>query len=109
MTWWRDGFTDTYSYALPAGVSVDGELTFGDVVTGATGRLVFDTERTRTIDEQELVTTHQLQTEVALVQGARVWVDGADTSSAAASLSVRSVARASDLGGGGALYQVRLS
>ena len=109
MTWWRDGFTDTYSYALPAGLGADAELTFGDVVTGATGRLVLNTERTRSVDEQEIVTTHQLQTEVVLQQGARVWIDGADTGSVAASLSVRSIERASDLGGGGTLYEVRLS
>ena len=109
MTWWRDSFTDSFAYALPAGRGNDGELTFGAVVAGAIGRLVFDTERTRSVDEQEIVTTHQLQTEVVLVQGARVWVDGADTASVAASLSVRSVARAGDLGGAGTLYEVRLS
>ena len=109
MTWWRDSFTDSFAYALPVGRGNDGELTFDAVVFGAVGRLVFDIERTRSVDEQELVTTHQLQTEVVLVQGARVWVDAADTSSVAASLSVRSVARAGDLGGAGTLYEVRLS
>jgi hypothetical protein len=109
MTWWRDSFTDTFAYALPSGRGADGERTYSSVVTGVAGRLVYTTERTQTVDEQEVVTTHRLATEAPLVQGARVWVDGADTTSVAAALSVRSVARASDLGGAGTLYEVRLS
>ena len=67
-------FPDLITYALPSGVDVYGAQTYAAAVAGVAALVVEDLQVIRTVDEEEVVTSHRVSLETALPEGARVWL-----------------------------------
>jgi|GEM_PF-7113895 len=96
MTWWRESFDQTFSYRLPTGKSGHGDVTYGALQTARCWH-----EKTSQlesgVDDEEQRITDVFQTEAPLVELARVWRPGADTSDTEAALHVRKVEETRDM------------
>lgn len=108
MTWWREGFTDTIAYALPSGVGDSGDLTYAAPVTDVAARVHRVSDKVTSVDDEELLISHKIQTEAPLTMDARVWLTslGATSGVLADALLVYDLEQASDLETGDMLTEV---
>ena len=97
----------TITYATMTGRSVTGDPTYGDQAE-APARVELVSKLIRTPGGTEKQASHRIVTSTAIGLFDRIWVPGADTTSTNAAQRPITVNSASDLYGGGTLYEVYL-